>query len=70
VTVSAVELRRAARKAREWTEERDRLVVAAYRAGDRSLREIGELVGLSPEAVRKMVRRARVAGRVAEPPAT
>ncbi len=44
-------LRITARKAREWTEERDRIIKQAVAAGG-SLREVGEHVGLSHTAVK------------------
>jgi len=44
----------AARKARQWHEERDDQIVQAHQAGD-SFREIGRIVGLSHPAVKKIV---------------
>lgn len=48
----------AASKSREWTEQRDRLIVEAVQAGG-SLREVAETVGLSHTAVAKIVRRSK-----------
>lgn len=44
-------LRTAGRKVSEWTEERDRLIRSAVAAGG-SLREVGELAGISHTAVK------------------
>lgn len=44
-------LRTAARKVTEWTAERDRLIRQAVAAGG-SLREVGEVAGISHTAVR------------------
>lgn len=55
---TARNLSRAADKAREWTVERDRRIVAAVAAGA-SLREVATAVGLSHSAVDKIVKRGR-----------
>ena len=47
-------LANAARKAREWLGQRDDQIVQAHQAGD-SFREIGRAVGLSHQAVKKIV---------------
>lgn len=44
-------LRTAGRKVTEWTEERDRLIREAVAQGG-SLREVGELAGISHTAVK------------------
>lgn len=44
-------LRTAGRKVAEWTEERDRLIKRAVKEGG-SLREVGEIAGLSHTAVK------------------
>ena len=54
----ARDLERAARRIREATHERDRLIVKARDAGG-SLREIAELVGLSHPGVAKVLKRQR-----------
>lgn len=51
-----LELRRAGRKAVEWTERRDALIRASHAAGA-SLRSIGEDAGLSHTAVGMIVKR-------------
>ena len=51
-------LRSVARRHRELERERDRLVVEARQAGG-SLREVGELIGLTHAAVRKIEARTR-----------
>jgi DNA-binding NarL/FixJ family response regulator len=48
---AARRLRNAGQKSAEWTTERDRLIREALAAGG-TLREIGELVGLSHTAVK------------------
>lgn len=54
---TAYTLRRAADSARDWTDKRDALVVAARGEGA-SLREIAELVGLTHPTVARICRDA------------
>lgn len=49
------DLSRAATKAREWTAERDRRIVAAVKAGA-SLREVAAVVGLSHTSVANIIK--------------